>query len=74
MSDLPMWVVYDHPTDYPDHYVARQHVVGLSGIESTDRVMQAKTLDSIRTAMTNQGLACITRSDNDDPKIVEVWL
>ena len=23
MSELSMWVVYDHPSDFPDRYVAR---------------------------------------------------
>jgi len=68
-----MWVVYDHPSDYPDEYVARQHVVGVAGQQPTDRMMTG-TLESIRVALTNLGLVCITRSEEDDPVIVETWL
>jgi hypothetical protein len=71
---LPMWVVYDHPADYPEHYVARQHIVGISGREVTGRVMVSLALDSIRAALSNLGLVCVTRSDEDDPVIVETWL
>jgi len=71
---LPMWVVYDHPADFPNTYVARQHIIGISGQEATDRTMEADTLESIRAAMVNLGLTCITRSPEDDPVIVEVWL
>lgn len=73
MTDLPMWVVYDHPTDYPEGFIARQHIVGIGGSQLTDRTM-AGTLESIRTALSNIGLVCLTRSVRDDPKIVETWL
>jgi hypothetical protein len=73
-ESLPMWVVYDHPSDYPEHYVARQHIVGIAGDEATNRMMMAATLESIRTALGNLGLVCITRSEEDDPVIVETWL
>ena len=69
-----MWVVYDHPSDYPEHYVARQHVVGTGGDEATDRVLASPTLESLRVALAEIGLVCLTRSDEDDPVIVETWL
>jgi len=73
-GELPMWVVYDHPSDYPQHFVARQHVVGSAGQQPTDRMMVSSTLESVRVALANMGLVCITRSDEDDPVIVETWL
>jgi hypothetical protein len=72
-ESLPMWVVYDHPSDYPDRYVARQHVVGIEGDKPTDRMMGG-SLEAIRAALSNLGLVCITRNKQDDPVIVEVWL
>jgi hypothetical protein len=74
VTELPMWVVYDHPSDYPEHYVARQHIVGIDGEEPTDRMMASFTLDSIRTELADLGLICVTRSEGDDPVIVETWL
>jgi hypothetical protein len=70
---LPLWVVYDHPSDYPDDYVARQFVIGIEGDKPTDRMMIG-ALDSIRAALCNLGLGCIQRSEEDDPVIVECWL
>jgi hypothetical protein len=72
-TDLPLWVVYDHPSDYPRDYVARQHIIGVAGQRPTDRIMTG-TLDSIRVALANLGLIRLTRSDADDPVIVETWL
>lgn len=73
-SDLPMWVVYCHPSDFPEYYVARQHVVGIGGQQPTDRVMLAATLESLRVALSAVGLLCIERNESDDPVIVETWL
>jgi hypothetical protein len=73
-TDLPMWVVYDHPSDFPDRYVARQHIIGIAGQQPTDRTMVSLSLDSIRAALANLGLVCVVRSEEDDPVIVETWL
>jgi hypothetical protein len=74
VETLPIWVVYDHPADYPDKFVARQHVIGIKGNTPTDRIMAADSLDPIRAALTQAGLVCLDRSEDDDPKIVETWL
>lgn len=73
-SDLPLWVVYDHPKDFPDQYVARQHVVGIAGQQPTDRTMAHADIESIRTALRNLGLVRLNRHPTDDPVILEVWL
>jgi hypothetical protein len=26
---IPCWVIYDHPTDFPDHWVVRKQIVNL---------------------------------------------
>jgi hypothetical protein len=73
-KELIMWVVYDHPSDYPDQFVARQHIIGIGGQRLTDRMMAASTLENIQAAMTNLGLVRIDRDMADDPVIVESWL
>ena len=73
-TDLPMWVVYDHPTDFPDQFVARQHIVGIAGNTPTDRTMGSNDIEKVRAALRNLGLVKIDRSPEDDPVIVEVWL
>jgi hypothetical protein len=72
---LMMWTVYDHPRDYPHSFVARKFAVsGAGGTVATTDMIVAPTLDSIRKLMIERGLTCITRSPDDDPKIVETWL
>jgi hypothetical protein len=69
---LPMWVVYDHPRDYPYHYVARMHLT-LPGPKPTDHIILAKDLDALRDDLP-PGLTRLARQPDDDPKIIEVWL
>jgi hypothetical protein len=70
---LVLWTIYDHPFDYPDSFVARRWLVG-ADIKATDRILASNTLDWLREQMEDMGLACITRSEGDDPDIVETWL
>jgi len=70
---LSIWVVYDHPRDFPDSFVARKFLLD----QPTEVVMVAGTLDEIRDIIrrtAGQPLACISRSPDDDPVIVESWL
>lgn len=70
-SDLPpIWVVYDHPKDYPKHYVARYW----NGWEKTDEIMLSFKLELLQLDLSSMGLVQLSRSDKDDPCIVEVWL
>lgn len=67
---LPIWVVYDHPTDLPDHFVARLWV----GEEPTPNLVMAKDLELVREALLDMGLTRLDRRPEDDPKILETWL
>ncbi len=71
MTNLVMWVVYDHPKDYPDHFVARKWLAGKTA-EATDEILLDTDLDSLRKQMP-PWLYCMPRQPNDDPKIIEVW-
>ena len=70
---LEMWTVYDRPSDYPESFVARKTVVGASAVTMTREMFTADTLDELR-ALLPPGLYRIHRYEQDDPKIVEVWL
>lgn len=70
---LRIYVIYDHPSDYPDSFVARRAFFGAVTIFFEDDVLVADTLDNLRK-MLPQGLICIPRDVNDDPVIVEVWI
>jgi hypothetical protein len=71
---LSMWTVYDRPRDYPEQIVARRFEVSARGPRATDEIVVADSLDAIREWMVERGLTCLTRSPDDDSKIVETWL
>lgn len=72
---LPMWVVYDHPTDCPDSYVARLWEIGPGGTyRPTLAALRAPTLSVLRRHFQRSGLTCLARNASDDPCIVETWL
>lgn len=69
LRSVAIFCIYDHPTDYPDHFVVRLW----DGEEPTHTIVLADTLAEARAAIP-QGLACIKRTKGDDPKIVETWI
>jgi hypothetical protein len=71
---LAIWVVYDHPPDFPTEYVARMQIAGKDGVKITDQIMTSKSLDLLRSELEARGLTCLMRMEGDDPKIVETWL
>lgn len=75
MSDVSivMWTVYDHPSDFPDEFVARAFRVTRGQVEPTNITFTAPSLDEVR-AMLPPGLYPLTRNVGDEPQIVEVWL
>lgn len=70
---LSMWVIYDHPSDLPEHIVARRHEVHATGPMPTDDLILGNSVRSVR-AQLPQGLDCLPRAPGDDPHIIEVWL
>jgi hypothetical protein len=71
-GELAMWTVYDKPRDYPEHYVARCFRVR-GGANPTEHVILTKSLRQLRMVLHSAGLTCLSRSDQDDAKIVETW-
>ena len=69
-SPLPIWVVYDHPADFPHCFVARMHL----DEKPTANMIVSPELDHIRMVLEAHGLIRFARHDEDDPKIVECWL
>lgn len=66
---LNIWVIYDHPDDFPDQFTARRWVLD----RPTDEYLFADTLDELRGKLP-PGLVRLQRDPADDPKIVESWL
>lgn len=72
---LPIWVVYDHPRDYPHEYVARMQVAERDGsITITNEAIASRSLDLLRMELEGRGLTCLQRMEGDDPVIVETWI
>jgi hypothetical protein len=70
---LAMWTVYDHPTDYPNQFVARKFLVNSKGVVRTNDMFLADTLEEIRDLLP-PGLMNLYRYAQDDPNIIETWI
>lgn len=71
---LWVWVIYDHPRDFPDSFVARPQCETQEGIQQFAEGFAAPELDMLRDHMRRMGLTCLPRHPSDDPIIVEVWI
>lgn len=72
-----VWTVYDHPADRPDEFVTRAFEIH-SGSEPTPtgHTFGAVTVDLVRAWIQHvaPGSVCISRSEGDDPVILETWV
>lgn len=73
-SGLAVWVIYDHPKDYPDFYVVRKQIAGNGQVRPTGHYFLSNTLGPLRQIVEAMGLTCIPRDPSDDPVIVECWI
>jgi len=70
-SELLVYAIYKHPTDYPD--VCRiWHTDSMPPRPDKNLFAQGKTLKEIRAKLP-PGLTCRPRWKNDDPAILEIW-
>lgn len=70
--DFPNVTIYDHPTDYPDQFVARKFKLD----KPTDNMFADEDLEKVREwAQAQFGYMphVLARTDADDPVILEVW-
>lgn len=75
LDELPMWVVTDHPSDFPQFYVARKNVWdGNDRYVPTGEMILRATREEIAEEMEAMGLVFVARSDLDDPVILGTWL
>jgi len=70
---LAIWTVYDRPSDYPEGFIARLHEFADGESNPTGTTMTG-TLEQMQAWFERAGLAKISRSPEDEPQIVEVWL
>jgi hypothetical protein len=72
MSHLKIWTVYDHPKDYPDHFVARLYYIRHGKPVVSKVIITHEYLEHLRQLLPH-GLTCLTRDIADDPCIIESW-
>ena len=77
MSDdseaLSIWVIYDHPADYPDVYIARRWVAYGPNAGPREAIGSSR-LDVLRSTLERRGLIRMDRLPADDPVILETWM
>lgn len=72
-SELKIWTVCKHPSDYPDKFTARCTTLYREGHLKTEATpILRDTLEEIREALP-KGLTRMDRSKTDNPVIVETW-
>lgn len=72
---LTLWVIFDHPYDYPYNWVLRGNDIirGATEPRPQDHVYLCNSLEEARAALP-PGMHCLGREPDDDPKIFEVWV
>lgn len=73
---VAQWVIYDHPRDYPSHYVVRRWLVGREGVQPTPDIWLRPDLPGARAvvAACAPGAYRLEPTRGDDPVIMEVWV
>jgi len=69
MNNLELWVIYKHPKDYPDKFVARKFIFD----KPTFEVVIGNDINEVRLAIP-KGLTRFLPDAEDDKVIVEIWL
>ena len=70
---VSQYAIYDHPSDFPDHFVVREWRVADGRVEPAEDCWLTKTLEEAR-AIIPAGFYNVGRWTGDDPVIVEVWI
>lgn len=67
----PIWVIYDHPADFPNHFVVRV----TWGLFKSPFAQLAPDLEGARRLAIDGGASfCLGREPGDDPVIAECWI
>lgn len=71
---LPMVTVYDHPSDYPDEYIARRFTIDDGQfIGEAEPCFRAKSISAIERQLIAMGLTRMPNTGDSDIAIVSVW-
>jgi len=76
---VKMFVLYDHPSDFPKEYVVRElHIVGAPGetpkVSHQDVYVRNESLAFVTDKMSGMGMSWIPRDAGDDRVIMGTWM
>lgn len=72
---LSIFAIYDHPTDYPDHFVVREYLISNDNVTPLENIyMKALTLKQIQEEFDKTIYVFCNRSANDDEKIIGIYI
>jgi hypothetical protein len=72
---MTVWAVYDHPTDYPEGYEAREYEIRPGEYRSTRNVLQTPDLETLRRILREEmGKSVAHHFAKIDTTILEVWM
>lgn len=75
-SALTVWVIYERPSDHPDHFVLRAWDIFEGEATYREDVALADSLEQARTLLplSEVPLVRLPRHPSDDAPIVESWI
>ena len=76
MNAIGLWTIYDHPADYPEHWVVRMAYVSDQGVSCAASCELFRDVQQARDYIQQQapGASCLQHAGEDpDPVIYEVW-
>ena len=71
-----LWVVSDHPSDFPQHFVARRWDYVQGQWQPTDDLIMSLYLERLRDRLCHDKkvLSRLPRHPNDEPQVLETWM
>jgi len=71
-----MFVVYDHPKDYPDDFIVRRFIALDGEAVPQEIVYRGHSLDNARSRIMNLAPSAVRfhRNQSDERQIVECWI
>jgi hypothetical protein len=72
-KQINMICIYDRPNDYPERFVGRIIFINHGVVIMSNAVILADTLEELKTKIPSS-MVYLDRQENDDPKIVGVYL
>jgi hypothetical protein len=72
-GNLNIWTIFDKPRDYPHGHIARRFEIGSGQTIATDDSLVGE-LEELRQVFWQAGLMKLSRSEGDEPQVVESWV